>query len=103
MVRTSILATCFALAGLAIFFFASPSEANPPIVHGAIVDIDSHSRRINVSSHNTRYWFQCTENTIYTLNGFAASFTQLAVGQEVNVALDPHTREALRVDMIVPR
>ena len=44
-----------------------------------------------VDSANIEYWFQCTESTTLTLNGFAASFNQLAAGQRVEVQYEPDT------------
>ena len=99
MSRKAMLAIGIALSIAALVFFTTRSGASTPGVTGAIVAVDSVAHRIRVvDSFNIEYWFHCTEATTLTLNGFAASFNQLAAGQSVAVQYEPDTFIAVRVD-----
>ena len=99
MTRKTILATSIVLSIAALVFFTARTPASPSGLTGAIVAVDSVGHRIQVvDSANIEYWFQCTESTTLTLNGFAASFDQLAQGQRVEVQYEPDTFIAVRVD-----
>src|SRR6516225_6552564 len=82
----AVLAFVIAAAVAGGVIFTQRGKANPPITTGVIVAVDSMQRRIQVAENGgPEYWFRCTESTTITLNGFAASFNQLAAGQRVEV------------------
>jgi hypothetical protein len=86
-----------ALGGLA--FFSHRAGANPPVAIGVIVAVESEQHRIQVvESGNSESWFRCTEGTTITLNGFAATFNQLAPGQRVEVQYESDSYIALHID-----
>src|SRR5262245_43618651 len=98
MNRTILIAIGLAAAVLAAVFLGANTVASPPGVDGTIAAIDASSHRISVVDDDTQYWFGCTPDTKITLNGYAATFDQLAVGQKVKVSFDPYSNEALQVD-----
>ena len=98
MTRTWILAIGLTLSVLAAIFFATKTAASPPGVEGTIVTVDASSQRIRVVDDDSEYWFSCTPNTKISLNGYAATFNQLAIGQRAKVAYDPPSYEAIQVD-----
>lgn len=99
MTRRTFLAAGIGLSVVAMVFFARQIVAGPPGVTGAIVSVDANTQRIRVvETSSIEYWFQCTESTTLTLNGFAASFNQLAPGQRVEVQYEPDTFIAIQVD-----
>ena len=99
MTRKTMLATGIILAVAALIFFAARTGASPSGLPGSIVAVDPIGQRIQVVDNaNIEYRFQCTESTTLTMNGFAASFNQLAPGQRVEVQYEPDTFIALQVD-----
>jgi hypothetical protein len=98
MTRKGLLAIGLTISVLAAVFLGAKILANPPGVEGIIVTVDSAEKRIHVMRDRTDYWFSCTPNTTITLNGYAATFDQLAVDQRAKVAYDPYSFEAIRVD-----
>jgi len=98
MNRTVLIAIGIAASVLAAILFGANTAASPPGVDGTIAAIDASSHRINVVDDDTEHWFACTVDTKITLNGYAATFDQLAIGQRTKVSYDPYTNEAFRVD-----
>ena len=91
------------MAVAVVIFFAARTTANPPGVTGRIVAIDSVQYRVQVVDYGgLEYWFNCVESTVYTLNGFAASFNELAPGQHVDVKYEPDTFIVIQVDATSP-
>lgn len=103
MTRNKMLVTAIALSIAVLVFLATRGGASSPGVTGAIVAVDGAVPRIRVIDNtNIEYWFHCTERTTLTLNGFAASFNQLAAGQRVDVQYEPDTYIASQVDAKSP-
>ena len=103
MTRKTILASVIALSIAALVFFTTRTGASSPGATGAIVAVDSIQHRIRVvDDHSLEYWFHCTESTTLTLNGYAASFNQLAPAQRVDVHYEPDTFIVIQVDAKSP-
>ncbi len=99
MSRKAMLAIGIGLSIAALIFFTTRGGASTPGATGAIVAVDSVAHRIRVvDNYSLEYWFHCTEGTTLTLNGFAASFNQLAAGQRVEVQYEPDTYIAVQID-----
>lgn len=98
MKRNSVIATALILAVAGVIIACKQSVANPPGVNGVIVNVESREKSIRVANNQIDTWFNCTERTKITLNGYAASFNQLEAGQRVKVVFDPQTHETLQVD-----
>src|SRR5947207_3308439 len=76
MTRTWILAIGLTLSVLAAIFLTTKSTASPPGVEGTIVTVNAASQSIRIVDDDAEYWFTCTPETKFTLNGYAASFNQ---------------------------
>jgi hypothetical protein len=98
MTRTVALAIALTTSALAVVFVSARTLASPPGIEGTIMATDAAEQRIRVADDKTEYWFQCTPSTTITLNGYAATFNQLAAGQKAKVVYDPAYFEALQVD-----
>jgi len=98
MKRNSVIAAALILAVAGVIIACKQSVANPPGVNGVIVNVESRENSIRVANNQIDTWFNCTERTKITLNGYAASFNQLEAGQRVKVVFDPQTHETLQVD-----
>jgi len=99
MIGKTILAIGIAGAVAAGVVFTRRTEANPPGLSGTIVAVDSRQHRVQVADSATiEYWIRINEATTITLNGFAASFNQLAAGQKVDVQYEPDTFIATQID-----
>ncbi len=103
MTRTVALAVGLTVSVLAAILFSTRSSASPPGVKGTIMAVEAAEQRICVKDNEAEYWFQCTPNTNITLNGYAATFSQLAAGQTAMVKYDPTNSEALQVDAMQQR
>jgi hypothetical protein len=87
--------------GLALVIAVPQSSAAPPDATGTINLVDRAHARLNVLTFDGRdAWIACTEETIVTIDGYAAQFVQLERDQIVEIQIDPETNTALRVDAV---
>jgi hypothetical protein len=89
--------------GIALAVAAPLVLANPPEVAGLIVQVDREHARLNVLTLDGKeQWIACTEETVVTIDGYAATFGQLQSDYRVAIRLDAETGAAVRVDARSP-
>lgn len=87
--------------GIVMMVAAPNILAGPPEVTGTVVQVDREHARLNVLKFDGEdAWIACTEETIVTIDGFAARFVQLQRDQIVEIQIDPETNTAIRVDAV---
>jgi hypothetical protein len=85
--------------GILLAVTVPPVLADPPDVTGVIVQVDREHARLHVRALDAEHhWIACDEETIVTIDGATARFSDLHRDLLVEIQLDPDTEMATRVD-----
>lgn len=76
-----------------------PEMVGPPDITGMILQVDrEHARLVVLTFDVQENSIGCDEETVVTLDGYAATFSQLQVNFRVAIQIDSETGSAQRVD-----
>jgi len=92
MARATVLGMMLAIA-------VPPVLADPPDVTGVVVQVDREHARLHLRAlDGDHHWIACDGETIVTIDGAQARFSDLHRDLLVEIQTDPDTDMATRVD-----